>query len=122
MVPIFTIPVPTPTIALSTPSGRKSCKPFLSLLMFPSQEAPIAPGETLQVIFSSMLSIIFSLFENAILNKDKVQIPVKEKNIIEVFVKIDDSIKNILRKISDNIDADRLSVYVFHNGLYSSGR
>ena len=53
-------------------------------------------------------------------NKDKVQIPVKEKNIIEVFVKIDDSIKNILRKISDNIDADRLSVYVFHNGVYSS--
>ena len=64
MVPVFPIPVPTPTIALSTPSGRKSCKPFLSLLMFPSQEAPIAPGETLQVIFSSMLSIIFSLFRN----------------------------------------------------------
>ena len=64
MVSIFSIPVATPTIALSTPSGRKSCKPFLSLLMFPSQETPIAPGETLQVIFSSMLSIIFSLFRN----------------------------------------------------------
>lgn len=44
----------------------------------------------------------------------------KEKNIVEIFVKIDDSIKEILKKTNETINADRISVYVFHNGVYSS--
>lgn len=50
----------------------------------------------------------------------KSNIPVKEKNIVEVFIKIDDSIKDILKNVCKKIDADRLSVYVFHNGSYTS--
>lgn len=44
----------------------------------------------------------------------------KEKNLVDLFVKIDDSIKDVLKKINQQIDASRLSVYVFHNGSYSS--
>ena len=46
--------------------------------------------------------------------------PPKEKNIVEMFVKIDDSIRSILKEIKDDIHSDRISVYVFHNGIYSS--
>ena len=46
--------------------------------------------------------------------------PVKEKNIVEMFIKIDDSIRSILKDIKDDIHSDRISVYVFHNGIYSS--
>lgn len=53
-------------------------------------------------------------------NIKQSNIPVKEKNIVEVFIKIDDSIKDILKSICKKIDADRLSVYVFHNGSYTS--
>ena len=46
--------------------------------------------------------------------------PVKEKNIVEMFIKIDDSIRSILKNIKNDIHSDRISVYVFHNGIYSS--
>lgn len=46
--------------------------------------------------------------------------PKKEKNIIEMFMNINDNIKEILKKISEELDASRVSVYVFHNGMYSS--
>lgn len=43
-----------------------------------------------------------------------------EKNLVETFVKIDDSIKSVLKKINEEINASRLSIYVFHNGSYTS--
>ena len=43
-----------------------------------------------------------------------------EKNIVEMFIKIDDSIRSILKNIKNDIHSDRISVYVFHNGIYSS--
>ena len=44
----------------------------------------------------------------------------KEKNLVELFVNIDNSTKDVLKKINHEIDASRLSIYVFHNGSYSS--
>ena len=44
----------------------------------------------------------------------------KEPNIIQMFLGINDNIKDILRDIYDDIDPTRVSVYVFHNGSYSS--
>lgn len=53
-------------------------------------------------------------------NQEEAKIPTKEKNIIGTFIKINDSIKDALKTISKKVSADRLSVYVFHNGSYSS--
>lgn len=44
----------------------------------------------------------------------------KEPNIVEVFLNVNSSIKDILKAINEEIDTDRLSIYVFHNGVYSS--
>lgn len=61
-----------------------------------------------------------TMLEIIIKNQEESKKPVKEKNIVGTFVKIDDSIKDVLRTISKSINADRLSVYVFHNGTHSS--
>lgn len=45
---------------------------------------------------------------------------VKEPDIVQVFLTINSSIKEILKDISDEIDSSRTAVYVFHNGVYSS--
>lgn len=50
--------------------------------------------------------------------KDNTKI--KETDIVEVFLNINSSIKEILKDISDDVDASRLAIYVFHNGVYSS--
>jgi hypothetical protein len=55
-----------------------------------------------------------------IMDEDENTHPKKEKNLVELFVEINNSTKDILRKINEQIDASRLSIYVFHNGSYSS--
>lgn len=45
---------------------------------------------------------------------------VKEPNLVELFLNINGSIKDTLKNISDELNADRTSVYVFHNGVFSS--
>lgn len=45
---------------------------------------------------------------------------VREPDIVQVFLTINSGIKEILKDISDKIDSARTSVYVFHNGVYSS--
>lgn len=45
---------------------------------------------------------------------------IKEPDIVQVFLDINSSIKEILKDISDEINASRTAVYVFHNGVYSS--
>ena len=60
------------------------------------------------------------LLNKIIESEEENKNPKKEKNIVELFVKINDSIGNILENINDEIDANRLSIYVFHNGAYSS--
>lgn len=45
---------------------------------------------------------------------------VKEPNLVEMFLNINGSIKDTLKDISDDLSADRTSVYVFHNGVFSS--
>ena len=45
---------------------------------------------------------------------------VKEPDIVQVFLDINSSIKEILKDISDEINPSRIAVYVFHNGVYSS--
>lgn len=45
---------------------------------------------------------------------------IKEPDIVQVFLDINSSIKEILKDISDKINASRIAVYVFHNGVYSS--
>lgn len=50
-------------------------------------------------------------------NKPKI---IKEPNLVETFLNINGSIKDTLKDISDELNADRTSVYVFHNGVFSS--
>ena len=45
---------------------------------------------------------------------------VKEPNLVELFLNINGSIKDTLKDISNELNADRTSVYVFHNGVFSS--
>ena len=45
---------------------------------------------------------------------------VKEPNLVQLFLSINTSIKDTLRDISDELETDRASVYVFHNGVFSS--
>lgn len=45
---------------------------------------------------------------------------IKEPDIVQVFLDINSSIKEILKDISDEINSSRIAVYVFHNGVYSS--
>lgn len=45
---------------------------------------------------------------------------VKEPNIVQVFLDVNSSIKEILKYMSDEINTNRIAVYVFHNGAYSS--
>lgn len=53
---------------------------------------------------------------------DSTQHPtvIKEPDIVQVFLDINSSIKEILKDISDEINSSRTAVYVFHNGVYSS--
>lgn len=44
----------------------------------------------------------------------------KEPDLVQVFLNINSSLKEVLRDLSDTIDADRVAIYVFHNGVYSS--
>jgi hypothetical protein len=46
--------------------------------------------------------------------------PTKEPNLVEMFLDINNSIKDILKDIARELDTDRASVYVFHNGVFSS--
>ena len=45
---------------------------------------------------------------------------IKEPNLVEMFLSINGSIKDTLKDISDELESDRTSVYVFHNGIFSS--
>lgn len=45
---------------------------------------------------------------------------IKEPNLVELFLRINGTIKDTLKAISDDLKADRTSVYVFHNGVFSS--
>ena len=45
---------------------------------------------------------------------------VKEPDIVQVFLDINSSIKEILKDIFDDIDSQRIAIYVFHNDVYSS--
>lgn len=44
----------------------------------------------------------------------------KEPDLVQKFLQIDSSIKNILKEVSEELQTSRLSVYVFHNNVYSS--
>ncbi len=61
---------------------------------------------------------------NQLLNKAEEksdgEVVVKEKNIVGMFVETTGNSKKILKDIIDKIDADRVSIYVFHNGVFSS--
>lgn len=45
---------------------------------------------------------------------------VKEPNLVEMFININGSIKDTLKDVSEELDTDRVAVYVFHNGVFSS--
>lgn len=55
-------------------------------------------------------------------NNEQAQHPTitKEPDIIQSFLSINSSIKEILKYIYDDTECSRVSVYVFHNGVYSS--
>ena len=44
----------------------------------------------------------------------------KESNLVQVFLNINSSLKDVLKDLSDDIGTSRISIYVFHNGVYSS--
>lgn len=43
----------------------------------------------------------------------------KEKNIVEIFLRISDSLKHNVKEVLENVDADRVEFYLFHNGTHS---
>lgn len=43
-----------------------------------------------------------------------------EKNILEIFVKIDENVRSTLNDIKEELHTDRIAIYTFHNGVYSS--
>lgn len=45
---------------------------------------------------------------------------IKEPNLVELFLNINGTIKDTLKDISEDLETDRTSVYVFHNGVFSS--
>jgi hypothetical protein len=45
---------------------------------------------------------------------------IKEPNLVELFLNINGTIKDTLKDISEDLETDRTSVYVFHNGIFSS--
>lgn len=55
--------------------------------------------------------------DNSDVNQDK---PAKEPDLVKVFLNINSSLKDILKDLSDDIGSSRISIYVFHNGVYSS--
>lgn len=55
--------------------------------------------------------------DNSDVNQDK---PNKETDLVKVFLSINSSLKDILKDLSDDIGSSRISIYVFHNGVYSS--
>lgn len=48
-----------------------------------------------------------------------VDIP-KPQNVLEIFVQLDSSIKDIIRDVKTKFDCDRIAVYAFHNGTHAS--
>lgn len=44
----------------------------------------------------------------------------KSQNILEIFVQLDSSIRDIITEIRATLDCDRISVYAFHNGTHAS--
>lgn len=53
-------------------------------------------------------------------DEEKRTTVVKEPEIVQVFLDINSSMKEILKDIYDEIDTSRVAIYVFHNGVYSS--
>lgn len=48
------------------------------------------------------------------------QVKPREPDLVQVFLNINSSLKDILKELSDDIGTSRISIYVFHNGVYSS--
>lgn len=44
----------------------------------------------------------------------------REPDLVQVFLNINSSLKDVLKELSDDIGTSRISIYVFHNGVYSS--
>lgn len=51
---------------------------------------------------------------------DGKQTNTQESNLVQVFLNINSSLKDVLKDLSDDIGTSRISIYVFHNGVYSS--
>ena len=43
----------------------------------------------------------------------------KDKSIIEIFLRLSDSLKHNVKEILDEVHADRVEFYLFHNGTHS---
>ncbi len=43
----------------------------------------------------------------------------KDKSIIEIFLRLSDSLKHNVKEILDEVNADRVEFYLFHNGTHS---
>lgn len=43
----------------------------------------------------------------------------REKNIVEVFLRVSDSLKHNVKEILEDVNADRVEFYLFHNGTHS---
>lgn len=48
------------------------------------------------------------------------QVKSREPDLVQVFLNINSSLKDVLKELSDDIGTSRISIYVFHNGVYSS--
>lgn len=67
-----------------------------------------------------LVNMLVNMAEKQNINTTEKPKIVKEPNLVETFLNINGSIKDTLKDISDDLSADRTSVYVFHNGVFSS--
>lgn len=80
-------------------------------------------AESNKTMIESVLSqnkILIENYKTAVKELREVPATYNEKNIVEIFVKLNDILKVECQTTSRNTKSDRTSVYVFHNGTHSS--
>lgn len=91
---------------------------FLTVILFLLKSFLDTQSKTLESNKELMESILKN-FEVIVKNEENVK-PYDEKDIVKIFVKLNKTFKLDCKKYCEKIKADRVGIYVFHNGTQSS--
>lgn len=97
---------------------------FLTIILFllrsflETQSKTLAANESLMKSILSNFESVIKLEEEK--KSDESTKNYDEKNIVKIFVKLNKTFKLDCRKYSEKANADRIGIYVFHNGTHSS--